>query len=1025
MFEAGSLIFRILTVGRQQNEQDQRAAKDSFDKTGTAAAAAGKQVDESGNATDRTSKKARDAKMPLQEQGTAAEQLGKKARQAGQDQDQQTASTERQISSAKQLAATLTIAGVAVAALVGLSVAKYAEFDQAMSQTNAATMATSEQQEQLSESALQAGADTAYSAREAANAQEELAKAGIRVTDIVGGSLNGALGLAAAGQLGVARSAEIMASTLSQFGLKGTDAARVADVLAAGAGKAQGSVDDLANGLKFVGPVAASMGLSLEETTGVLALFAEQGILGEQAGTSFRGVLASLASPSGVAAAELKKYNVEIFDGNGKMKSAAQLAEELHGAFNGLTEAERSAALGRIFGNAQLTAATILMQAGADGVERMTNEVTDYGYSTDQARIKQDNLAGDIEKLGGAFDTALIRTGAPANDILRQMAQNAAALVDMFGDAPAPVHQVALAVGVATAAMLLFAGGAVAVRARVIELKASLDATGTSFTRTAMIGASAGAALAGVLAIVGLLAAKQAEMNAETAEFADTLDDASGAMTEYTRETIAKKLADKGAFDAAREAGVGQEELTDALYRGGDAYDAVMRKLRDAHDASLGFNATIGNGINAVKDMRIQLDDSKVRHQDLKIATEGSTAATGLATTATQQGTVATQERTEAEEEFLKALTGGDAKFVSFGDGLSAMQERQKAWAEQTATDTESSSDSWEDYYDGFSVDLEEYLGELVRQVEAQTAWEQNMILLAGRASEGVINELSTLGPEGAPLVEQLVNASDEQLAILESAFAERSEAGTQAFADTLNSARPIIAAAGAQLGQETAMEIAAKLASGTATVDQIMRDYEIKVEGYVPTVGVNTDVAQAKLDALRSALDRISGTRTVTIDMIRNVGYPISPQAAAGLPFANGGLVEYYAGGGISEHHVAQMARAGEYRVWAEPETGGEAYIPLSPSKRATSIPVLAETAQRLGFGLVPAGAPQFANGSPAAGVGSATARSTPAVFHLYDTDRRLIGTMRGIAEEAVEEGQVRYSRAFARALSSGSTSY
>jgi hypothetical protein len=70
----------------------------------------------------------------------------------------------------------------------------------------------------------------------------------------------------------------------------------VADLLAAGAGKAMGSVQDLSEGLKYVGPVAHGMGVSIEETTGALALFASKGILGEQAGTSLRGVISALSS---------------------------------------------------------------------------------------------------------------------------------------------------------------------------------------------------------------------------------------------------------------------------------------------------------------------------------------------------------------------------------------------------------------------------------------------------------------------------------------------------------------------------------------------------------------------------------------------------------------------------------------------------------------------------------------------------------------------------------------------------------
>jgi TP901 family phage tail tape measure protein len=87
-----------------------------------------------------------------------------------------------------------------------------------------------------------------------------------------------------------------------------------------------GSVEDLANGLKFVGPVAASMGVSLEETTGVMALFAQQGIIGEQAGTSLRGVLSSLTAPSAQARSEIERLGLSIYDSEGLCRSLSGTA---------------------------------------------------------------------------------------------------------------------------------------------------------------------------------------------------------------------------------------------------------------------------------------------------------------------------------------------------------------------------------------------------------------------------------------------------------------------------------------------------------------------------------------------------------------------------------------------------------------------------------------------------------------------------------------------------------------------------
>src|SRR5690606_23273330 len=151
------------------------------------------------------------------------------------------------------------------------------------------------------------------------------------------------------------------------------------------------------------------------------AYFASQGILGEKAGTSLRGVLAALQAPSTVATKVMDEYGLSIYDAGGNMLSASQIAGQLQKAFGGLTQEERHAALGRIFGNASLVAANLLCEGGADKVAEWTDAVNDSGYAARQASMRQDNLAGDIEKLGGAFDTALIKTGSNANEVLRTM----------------------------------------------------------------------------------------------------------------------------------------------------------------------------------------------------------------------------------------------------------------------------------------------------------------------------------------------------------------------------------------------------------------------------------------------------------------------------------------------------------------------------------------------------------------------------------------------------------------------------
>jgi TP901 family phage tail tape measure protein len=331
--------------------------------------------------------------------------------------------------------------GVMLAAF-GIAAKAAMDFDKSISAVGANTGASAEQMGKLRQAALDAGAATMYSAKEAADAENELAKAGVSVKDILGGALKGALDLAAAGQLDVATAAGIAATALKQFGLSGSQTGHVADLLAAGANKALGSVQDLSEGLKYVGPVAAGMGVSIEQTTGALALFASKGILGEQAGTSLRGVISSLSSPSMEAQKQLNALGISVFDAQGKFIGLDGVAEQLKSRMSGLTQEERSQALGRIFGNAQLTAAQVLYESGAAGIHKWTDAVNDSGFAQEQAAKLTDNLAGDLERLGGSLSTVLIEGGSKATGVLRFLVQAATDGVDAIGSLPGPLQAV-------------------------------------------------------------------------------------------------------------------------------------------------------------------------------------------------------------------------------------------------------------------------------------------------------------------------------------------------------------------------------------------------------------------------------------------------------------------------------------------------------------------------------------------------------------------------------------------------------
>jgi TP901 family phage tail tape measure protein len=430
-------------------------------------------------------------------------------RKAEREYDKQQAAEKAALAARKQAmqesSQSAMILGGAMLAAFGIAAKAAMDFDKSMSAVGAATMANAEQMGELRQAALDAGAATMYSATEAADAETELAKAGLNTADILGGALTGALDLAAAGQLGVADAAGIAATTLKQFQLSGSQTSHVADLLAAGAGKALGSVQDLSEGLKYVGPVAHGMGVSIEETTGALALFASKGILGEQAGTSLRGVISSLSSPSKEAQTTLDALGISVFDAQGKFKGLGGIAGELKGAMSGLTQEERSEALGRIFGNAQLTAAQVLYDAGADGVKKWTDAVNDSGYAQEQAARLTDNLAGDLERLGGSISTVLIDGGSKATGVLRFLVQAATDGVNTIGTLPGPLQAVGMGLTGVVGAGTLLLGALGTIIPKIQEARAALEAMGPAGVKAnsalGMIGKAGGGTAAALVGI--------------------------------------------------------------------------------------------------------------------------------------------------------------------------------------------------------------------------------------------------------------------------------------------------------------------------------------------------------------------------------------------------------------------------------------------------------------------------------------------------------------------------------------------
>lgn len=339
------------------------------------------------------------------------------------------------------IASGMTAAGLAVAAFGVAAVKMAADFDQQMSTVQANTGATSAQMDQLRAAAIEAGASTVYSASDSADAINDLGKAGMSVTDILTGGLSGALNLAASDGMAVGDAAEYMANALSMFHLKGSQASQVADTLAAGAGKAVGNVSDFGEALNNCGAQANSFGMNIQETTGVLALFAQNGTIGAEAGTQLNSMLMKLAAPSTEASNTMKELGISAYDAQHHFVGMANFAGQLQKAEKGLTDEQRNQANATIFGSYAIKAANYLYEAGESGVNKWTKAVSESGYAAEQAAAKNNNLKGDLENLGGSMESLMISVGEGAQGPLRKMVQGLDTLVDAFAGLPSGVQQ--------------------------------------------------------------------------------------------------------------------------------------------------------------------------------------------------------------------------------------------------------------------------------------------------------------------------------------------------------------------------------------------------------------------------------------------------------------------------------------------------------------------------------------------------------------------------------------------------------
>jgi TP901 family phage tail tape measure protein len=575
--------------------------------------------------------------------------------------------------------------GTGLAVGVGLALKKFADFDQAMSNIQAATHESAQGMNTLREAALEAGARTAFSAVEAADAIEQLAKAGVATADILNGGLNGALDLAAAGGLAVGDAAEIAATAMTQFKLEGSQIPHVADLLAAAAGKAQGDVSDMGQALKQAGLVASQTGLSIEETTAGLASFAAAGLLGSDAGTSFKAMLQRLTPQSAEAEGKMRELGISAYDAQGNFIGLEAFAGNLQDSLAGLTVEQRNSAMATIFGSDAVRAASVLYSQGAEGIAEWTGKVNDAGYAQETAAIKLDNLKGDIEAFLGSLETALIRTGEHGNGMARSIVQNATEITNAYGEMSPKAQAATLAVGGTVGAASLAAGGFLLLAPRIMETRRAMADLATEMPK--VTGAMRGIGrLAGTAAV--LLAVYEA-----TTMLTAALEPSAPSVDKLTASLVTLAQTGKVTGEALSVFGEDLTTVQDSINRLSD--DSTGDKIR----RFFGFDKPFSDNGNRLEEDARRIDalgESMARLVDQghpEIAAEAlktmglsvseATAAMPAYDDALARASASAALAAEDQEGLGGAVEGATSAVVEQTESLGELMEKVRALSEQ------------------------------------------------------------------------------------------------------------------------------------------------------------------------------------------------------------------------------------------------------------------------------------------------------------------------------------------------------
>ncbi len=619
-----------------------------------------------------------------------------------------------------------------LAALGVIAIKTQKDFEVSMNTLGVVSGAAAAEVQALSDYAMKMGADTVYSAGEAANAMVDLAKSGFTPAQISGGGLAATMALAATEGMALTDAAVTVANAMATFGLEANQASSIADALAGGANASTASVESLTSALRQVGPGAVNAGMSLQETVATLAAFDAAGIKGSDAGTSLKTMLMRLVPTSQEAADSMRQLGIDFTNADGSFKSITEIAQILQNRLGGLSEAQRVQALTTIFGADATRAATVLMTEGASGLQTYIDGTNQLGAAQELANARMKGTAGTLEQLKGSLETAALVIGENLAPTFQVLANLVKSVTDAFLTLPKPLQQITVAAGAVAAAMgpILWVGGKILVlmasmskafvaarvsitlafrqiaagaKATQIQIQTSMIAARTSMgalvagaraagagfvaTFRTMTGAIRGfmAALGPVgIAIIGASVAYEVFVGAqqEAEDKVNSLTDAMKEQNAVMGEAVALQLAqdlqelaygfaeNTKFVDDLAALGLTLDEVIMALMQGGDAMQQLTTRVNEAAAGNDKLRMAAGNVIGTLAMENESVNQARAQYESYNTAKALAAQVTGQVADATTGLTSATVSAAIAAGEAIAPTQGLTSSMTDLGTAV-------------------------------------------------------------------------------------------------------------------------------------------------------------------------------------------------------------------------------------------------------------------------------------------------------------------------------------------------------------------